>query len=148
MSYFLEEGYDKLYLVSLFVKNDPNHSYFFKVGHTHKSDVTDRFREDLKHSFYSLHKIYASAKGLRRMVLTVEEAFKRMYPKDINLDVKFKGITEIISTMPYEDVLEKVSKPIRELNVIWQTDALYIPSFVTREDAEKAEWEMNKCPMD
>jgi hypothetical protein len=71
-----------------------------------------------------------------------------MYPKDINLDIKFKGIGEIVSNMPYEDVLEKISKPIRELNVIWKTDTMYIPFFVTSEDVENAEKEMDKPPMD
>ena len=82
----------KLYL-AWFKSKTPGIKSFYKIGVTSNYDAADRFRSE-EYSLWDV-KIMTTAYGPTLEVLAAEEELKLKYPKNLWIDQKIKGVTEI-----------------------------------------------------
>lgn len=87
-----EEQNIKLYLVKFTDKS--NKQYFYKFGITHNYDVLKRF-EDPEYDPWDVT-VMVSAYGPRSLVETAEKNLLEKYPKNLWIEQKISGVTEIV----------------------------------------------------
>lgn len=83
----------KLYLVR-FEHREGKEPTLHKFGVTHHYDVLDRFKGDSYDGWYI--SVVCSAYGPRALVLAAEQHLLSLYPKNLWVDGKFSGITEVV----------------------------------------------------
>jgi hypothetical protein len=102
----------KCYFVRL--NNTATGAQFYKFGYTGSWDVEDRVKriaEDYPHISYKIMKsVYHSDVD---KVKKLEEYFLKKYPKNIWINEKLSGVTEIVSLPSHE-----VSKVLKEMSYI------------------------------
>lgn len=90
----------KLYLVKF--TNKQKYEYFYKFGLTHHYDVLKRF-DDPQYEPWDI-KVMASAYGPRELVEKAEKELLNRYPKNLWIEQKISGVTEIVSMNKLEVV--------------------------------------------
>jgi len=69
---------------------------FYKFGHTKSYDAMDRFKyEPEQYSKWDI-KIMCTVYGPMEQMIGIEEALKAIYPKNLWLNEKISGVTEIV----------------------------------------------------
>lgn len=69
---------------------------FYKFGHTKSFDAMDRFTyEPEQYNKWDI-KIMCTVYGPLDQMIGIEEAFKAIYPKNLWLEEKISGVTEIV----------------------------------------------------
>ena len=82
---------------------------FYKFGHTSNWDAAERFKyEPEQYEKWDI-KIMKTVAGPLDEMRGIEEAFKAFYPKNLWLDEKIGGVTEIVS-LTKEQVNEIIQK--------------------------------------
>lgn len=77
---------------------------FYKFGHTKSYDALDRFKyEPEQYSKWDI-KIMCTVYGPLDQMIGIEEALKAFYPKNLWLDEKISGVTEIVEFKTHEQV--------------------------------------------
>lgn len=109
----------KLYFAEFERKS--NGQIFQKFGHTSYNDALDRFRYDAEQ--YEAFDIRILATAYNHSVdkcRGAEEAFKVMFPKNLWLEEKISGVTEIVQ-LDYSTRNELIQM-IRKLNDKWKKE--------------------------
>ena len=137
-----EKGKCKLYMAQIEALDqvaDGKPIRFLKIGHSTYVDATHRFDVEETFGHYKLVRILYSAIGKEDLVKAVEESFKRRYPRQVGyLKHNFHGISEILSTQPYEGVKEHYLDPLYELQAEWKRDPSFVPDYVIDADWKAA----------
>jgi len=105
----------KLYLARFTSKTDDVKS-FYKIGVTGKYDAAHRFLDE-EYNLWDI-KIMTTAYGPTREVLAAEEELKLRYPKNLWLDQKIKGVTEIFVPKDYQDI-QDIIEYIKVKRIEW-----------------------------
>lgn len=82
---------------------------FYKFGHTSSWDAADRFKHSPEQYSKWDIKIMKTIAGPIDEMKGIEEAFKAFYPKNLWLEEKISGVTEIV-TLTREQVNEIINK--------------------------------------
>lgn len=84
--------------------NKQTKQIFYKFGHTKSYDAMDRFTyEPEQYSKWDI-KIMCTVYGPLDQMIGIEEALKAIYPKNLWIDEKISGVTEIVEFKEYTDV--------------------------------------------
>jgi len=105
----------KLYLARFTSKTEDVKS-FYKIGVTGKYDAAHRFLNE-EYNLWDI-KIMTTAYGPTREVLEAEEELKRMYPKNLWLDQKIKGVTEIFVPNDYQEIRD-IIEYVKQKRIGW-----------------------------
>jgi len=98
----------KMYLAR-FTNKETKEIDFYKFGHTSSWDAADRFKyEPEQYSKWEI-KIMKTIAGPLDEMKGIEEAFKAFYPKNLWVEEKISGVTEIV-TLSREQVNEIINK--------------------------------------
>ena len=103
----------KLYLVHF--KNRHSSESFYKIGITSKYDVLDRFKYDMYNDWNI--KVVTSAYGPRDEVELAEQKLLKMFPKNLWIEQKISGVTEIVKLSSIQ--LEQCMKLIKGYSQQW-----------------------------
>lgn len=92
---------------------------FFKFGHTSSYDAMDRFTYDPdQYSKWDI-KIMKTVYGPLEQMKGIEETFKALYPKNLWIEEKVSGVTEIVRLD--QRAVDKIITAMARLNTIyWQ----------------------------
>ena len=92
---------------------------FFKFGHTSSYDAMDRFTYDPdQYSKWDI-KIMKTVYGPLEQMKGIEETFKALYPKNLWIEEKVSGVTEIVRLD--QRAVDKIITAMAQLNsVYWQ----------------------------
>ena len=105
----------KLYFVK-FISKSKNAKEFYKFGITHHYDIMKRFQEEKYDSWY-VHPMI-SAYGPSQEVIDAETELKKKYPKNIYIEQKISGVTEIF--IPKDDKeIDDIFKFFQEKRSVW-----------------------------
>ena len=105
----------KIYL-AWFRAKTPEVKSFYKIGVTSNYDAADRFRDD-EYNLWDV-KIMTTAYGPTREILAAEDELKLKYPKNLWIDQKIKGVTEIFVPRT-ETELQEIIGYIKVKRVAW-----------------------------
>lgn len=94
----------KLYMVRFEEKNTKQ--VFYKFGITHHFDVLDRFKDD-EYKPWNI-KAMCSAYGPRHLVEEAERYLLQKYPKNLWIEQKISGVTEIVA-LSREQIVEAIN---------------------------------------
>lgn len=103
----------KLYFVQF--KNKTTSQIFYKFGITHHYDILKRFN-DPQYDIWDI-KVMASAYGPRNLVEQEEKHLLTKYPKNLWIEQKISGVTEIVN-LSYNDVSNAI-KHILNCRKLW-----------------------------
>lgn len=95
----------KIYLVQ-FIEKTSSQS-FYKIGITQDYDVENRFKRDPgQYELYDI-RVICSAYGPKTEVEELEQSLLKKYPKNLWVENKFSGVTEIVklSSGQLEDII-------------------------------------------
>ena len=98
----------KMYLAR-FTNKETKKVDFYKFGHTSSWDAADRFKHDPEQYSKWDIKIMKTVAGPIEEMRGVEEAFKAFYPKNLWVEEKISGVTEIV-TLNQTQVNEIIQK--------------------------------------
>ncbi len=76
--------------------NKTTKQLFYKFGHTRNYDAMDRFTHDPDQYKNWDIKIMCTVYGPIDQMIGIEEALKAIYPKNLWIDEKISGVTEIV----------------------------------------------------
>ena len=98
----------KLYLAQF--KNKKTSENFYKIGITSKYDVLDRFKYD-EYNGWNI-RVMSSAYGPRDEVETAEQYLLKRFPKNLWIEQKISGVTEIVQlTSPqFQECMELINE--------------------------------------
>ena len=105
----------KLYFVHFIPKSD-NVKEFYKIGVTSKYDVADRFIDE-EYLHWNI-KVITTAYGPTLEVLAAEDELKLKYPKNLYIEQKIKGVTEIFMPIDHQEY-EDVYNYVKEKSDLW-----------------------------
>jgi len=108
----------KLYLAR-FTSRVEGVESFYKIGVTGKYDAAERFLDE-EYNLWDV-KIMTTAYGPTMMVLEAEEELKLRYPKNIWIDQKIKGVTEIFVPKDYQEIRD-IIEYIKVKRISWYQD--------------------------
>jgi len=98
----------KMYLAR-FTNKETKTVDFYKFGHTSSWDAADRFKHDPEQYSKWEIKIMKTVAGPLDEMKGIEETFKASYPKNLWLEEKISGVTEIV-TLSQQQVNEIIQK--------------------------------------
>lgn len=98
----------KMYLAR-FTNKETKKVDFYKFGHTSSWDAADRFKHDPEQYNKWDIKIMKTVAGPIEEMRGVEETFKAFYPKNLWVEEKISGVTEIV-TLNQTQVNEIIQK--------------------------------------
>jgi len=98
----------KMYLAR-FTNKETKTVDFYKFGHTSSWDAADRFKHDPEQYSKWGIKIMKTVAGPLDEMKGIEETFKAFYPKNLWLEEKISGVTEIV-TLSQQQVNEIIQK--------------------------------------
>jgi len=105
----------KLYFVR-FIPKDDTVKEFYKFGVTSKYDALERFKSD-EYLPWTI-KVMTTAYGPTLEVLAAEDELKKKYPKNLWIDQKIKGVTEIFIPESYKEV-QDIFSYFKEKGNLW-----------------------------
>lgn len=105
----------KLYLARFIPKNDEVKE-FYKIGVTSKYDALERFASE-EYNPWTV-KIMTTAYGPTLEVLAAEDELKKKYPKNLWINQKIKGVTEIFMPESY-DTIQEIFTYMKEKGNLW-----------------------------
>jgi hypothetical protein len=108
----------KIYLARFRAKTQEVKS-FYKIGVTSNYDAADRFRDE-EYNPWEV-KIMTTAYGPTLEVLAAEDELKVKYPKNLWIDQKIKGVTEIFVPRT-ETELQEIFDYIKVKRIAWFTE--------------------------
>lgn len=91
---------------------------FYKFGHTSSYDAMDRFKYDPEQYSKWDIKIMKTVYGPLEEMKGIEETFKAMYPKNIWIEEKVSGVTEIVNIQD-QAVINKIIDAMSRLNTVY-----------------------------
>jgi len=105
----------KLYLARFTARVEGIKS-FYKIGVTSKYDAAERFLDE-EYNLWDI-KIMTTAYGPTREVLEAEDELKLKYKKNLWLDQKIKGVTEIFVPRDKQDI-QDIIEYIKNKRITW-----------------------------
>ena len=108
----------KMYLAR-FTNRETREIEFYKFGHTHSYDAMDRFTYAPEQYAKWDIKIMKTVYGPLEQMKGIEETFKALYPKNLWIDEKVSGVTEIVKLEP--PAIDRIIGTMTQLNgVYWR----------------------------
>ena len=105
----------KLYLARFTARVEGVKS-FYKIGVTSKYDAAERFLDE-EYNLWDI-KIMTTAYGPTREVLEAEDELKLKYKKNLWLDQKIKGVTEIFVPNDYQEIRD-IIEYVKQKRISW-----------------------------
>lgn len=91
---------------------------FYKFGHTRSYDAMDRFTyEPAQYAKWDI-KIMCTVYGPLEEMIGIEEALKAVYPKNLWLNEKISGVTEIVKFDNSSDV-QRIIESFKRLSTVY-----------------------------